>query len=107
MCLLSIIYSYEVYADSKNKVILSTHNLCPFDCYTEDSTLVKNSNFTGLAAGVVKYVFNRMDVPLEIVVFPWARAQIMVKNAKADGFFAASQKSSREEFAVMSSIITE
>jgi len=105
MCLLWI--SYGISAHAKNKVVLSTHNLCPYGCYSEDAILLDNSNFIGLAADVVKCVFNKMDVPLEIVVVPWARAQRMVKNDQADGFFAASQKSTRDEFAVMSSIIAE
>jgi len=98
-----------LWAESEGKVRLTTHNLCPYGCYKESAAnqQFEDSNYTGVAVDVVRCVFRKMDVSLEIIVVPWERAQRMVMHGKADGFFAASQKDSRDEFAVMSAIIAD
>lgn len=92
---------------ANNKVVLTTHNLCPYGCFEKDAPMeyVANENFKGIAIDVVRCAFDKIDVPLDVVVVPWARAQYMVKNNDADGFFAASKSDSREQFAQMSVII--
>jgi polar amino acid transport system substrate-binding protein len=98
-----------LWAEPKNTVHLTTHNLCPYGCYEDDSPnqQFQDSNFTGRAVDVVRCVFQKMDVSLELKVLPWERAQRMVMHEKADGGFSASQQDYRDEFAVMSDIIAE
>lgn len=97
-------------AFSGEKVILTTHNLHPYGSYPDDikiQPIIADETFTGEAIGLVRCVFQKMDIPLEIQVFPWKRAQMHVKQGLADGFFAASQKNTRDEFAVMTAEIAD
>lgn len=55
----------------------------------------------------VRCVFEKLGVHLEIRVYPWKRAQSMVQNGDADGFFAASRRIKRDEFAVMSDVVAD
>ncbi len=94
---------------SEDKVILTSHNLYPYGSYPkgEEIKMIADKRFRGVAVDVVTCVFDKMGIPLEIEVVPWNRAQFLVQYGKADGFFAASQKDSRDEFAVMSAIIAD
>lgn len=98
-----------LWAESEDKVHLTTHNLCPYGCYKGNASnqQFEDSNYTGVAVDVVRCVLQEMEVSLEISVVPWERAQRMVIHGKADGFFAASQNDSRDEFAVISDIIAD
>jgi polar amino acid transport system substrate-binding protein len=97
------------FALSEEKVILSTHNLYPYGSYPpgEKEMVVADETFKGVAVDRVRCVFKKMDTPLEIQVVPWRRAQFLVKSGNADGFFAASQNDSRDEFAVKTTIIAD
>lgn len=53
----------------------------------------------------VQCAANALSIPVKIAFFPWKRAQEMVKNDSADGFFAASQADQRDAYAVLSSTI--
>lgn len=91
------------------KVVLTTHNLYPYGSYPKgnDFSMIANDSFRGVAVDVVRCVFLKMGIELEIHVVPWGRAQYMVRAGAADGFFAASQSAHRDEYAVMSDIIAE
>lgn len=97
------------FALSEEKVILSTHNLYPYGSYPpgEKEMVVADETFKGVAVDRVRCVFKKMDTPLEIQVVPWRRAQFLVESGNADGFFAASQNDSRDEFAVKTMIIAD
>lgn len=88
-----------------------THELCPFGCYQNiQSTFTPNKpvvKFSGLVVDVIQCALDNLDIELELKVVPWVRAQKMVENTKADGFFAASQNSERDKFATFSDIIYE
>ena len=97
-----------VIAFPKKEVILTTHNLCPYGCYKKhNKSHPSPDNFTGIAVDTVRCAFDKMEQPLKIVVVPWARAQYMVKNNQADGFFAASKNTSRDQFATLSATIAD
>lgn len=112
-----LFFIYSANAQWQDKVILTTHNLCPYGCYKEEASTAEDkntndytdrkNNFSGIAVEVVNCAFEKIQQPFEIVVVPWSRAQKLVIDNKADGFFAASQKNSRDKFAVMSTIIAE
>jgi polar amino acid transport system substrate-binding protein len=91
----------DCFALSEEKVVLTTHNLYPYGSYPpgEKEMMVADDTFKGVAVDRVRCVFKKMDTPLEIQVVPWRRAQFLVKSGDADGFFAASQNDSRDEFA--------
>ncbi len=106
---LILICFYPLSASSEDKVVLTSHNLFPYGSFSETEKIknIADDNYRGVAVDVVTCVFAEMGTPLEIKILPWKRAQLMVQSGKADGFFAASQKDQRDEFAVMSDIIAE
>ena len=91
------------------KVTLTTHHLCPYGCYAENTKPAyhANENFKGVAIEVVSCAFKKINVPLDVLVVPWERAQTMAKTGESHGFFAASHKATRDEFATMSAIIAD
>lgn len=90
------------FAEGKEKIILTTHNLAPYGSFDEEK------KFDGHAVRVVKYALDKMEKLYEIKVTSWKKAQYMVKEeGSADGFFAGSQNSERDDYAVMSEIIAE
>ncbi|GGA68580.1 hypothetical protein GCM10011369_07770 [Neiella marina] len=86
---------------------LATHNLCPYGCYPVGVSKANNPQFSGIAVKTVQCVVAQMGWRLEVRVLPWTRAQQMAQSGEVDGFFAASQKAERDEFAVMSDTIAE
>lgn len=78
---------------------LTTHELPPY------SFAGSGTRIGGVAVSVVECAAQVIDQPLEISILPWARAQAMVREGQADGFFAASQSAERDSFAVLSAII--
>ena len=97
------------FALSEEKVILTTHNLYPYGSYPpgEKEMVIADETFKGVAVDRVRCVLKKMDTPLEVQVVPWRRAQLLVKRGNADGFFAASQNESRDEFAVKTMSIAD
>ena len=94
--------SLPTYASETKKVVtLTTHNLYPYSYYNS------KREFTGLAVDVVRCVFTHMQQPYKFEVVPWKRAQQMTENGFADGFFAGSQNTKRDDYAVMSAIIAD
>jgi polar amino acid transport system substrate-binding protein len=53
----------------------------------------------GFVATIVKEVFKRMNQPIKIKVYPFARALTMVKDGNADAIFTAARNAEREVFA--------
>lgn len=106
---ISILFMESNTLFSQEQVILTTHNLCPYGCYPEGSDInqIADNSFSGIAVDVVRQVFEKMEIDLIVKVVPWERAQIMVQDGFADGFFAGSQKNSRDEYALMSAVIAE
>ena len=109
ICSILIGREESCFALSQEKVILTTQNLYPYGSYpTEDrQKVVADETFKGVAVDRVRCVFKKMDIPLEIQVVPWRRAQRLVQRGLAEGFFAASQKDSRDEYAVKSAVIAD
>jgi len=62
-------------------------------CYEENGEVV------GFSADLLKEVFRRMDIPMQIKVLPWKRALKMVKDGRADAVFLAFKTEEREQFA--------
>jgi len=99
----------DCFASSKEKVILTTHNLYPYGSYPTESRekIIADETFKGVAVNRVRCVFKKMNTPLEIQVVPWRRAQLLAERGVAAGFFAASQNESRDKFAVKTTIIAD
>ncbi len=91
----------DVVALKSKKIILTSQDLSPLGFYD------KKGNYDGIAVKVVKYALEKMNIEYEINIYPWARAQMLVKSGEADGFFAGSKNAERDGYAVMSSIIAE
>ncbi len=105
ICLVFSLFTLPVQAQNqtpgKSKIILTTQSVPPYVICN------KNGKFDGYAAKVVRYALEKMGQPYEIRIFPWNRAQMMVKEDRADGFFPASQNNTRDEYAVISATIAE
>ncbi len=86
-------------APASASVLLTTHDLPPY------SFKGRTGQPEGLAVQVAQCAFAQMNIAARIEFYPWKRAQLMVEKGDAVGFFAASQASSRDEFAVLSAAI--
>jgi ABC-type amino acid transport substrate-binding protein len=64
--------------------------------------VVERGALGGSAVAVVECALARIGAGYEITVYPWRRAQQMVRDGGADGFFAASQSAERDGYAVFS-----
>lgn len=53
----------------------------------------------GVAVNLVKKVFAKLEIPVEIEVLPWGRAINYIEVGKADGIFTAFKTVERESFA--------
>ncbi len=84
----------------ESKLILTTQEWLPYQA-TDGHSL------DGISVKVVECVLGKMEQPYEIKVYPWNRSQLMVKQGKAHGFFAASQNTKRDQYATISSVIAE
>lgn len=86
---------------SAHEVNLNTHNLAPYSTYID-------GKISGTAVEVLRCTEKKLEYTAFIIsVYPWKRAQHMVKSHASDGFFAASHSAERDEYAVMSNIIAE
>lgn len=88
-------------ATGDEPVILTTHDLYPYGYRTEAE------GFIGSAVDVVRCVFEKIERPYKIDIVPWKRAQIMVKDGHAAGFFAGSHNLERDKYAQMSTPIAD
>ena len=77
-------------------VRLMTHDLPPY------SYLNEQQSPAGLAIKPVACAFTAMQQAYVIDFVPWSRAQFLVKQGKADAFFAASYSAEREQYAKLS-----
>lgn len=84
---------------AQNKIVLNTHDQAPLSYPDEKGEL------TGTAVLPVLYALNRMGWQHEFSVLPWIRAQQLVQQGRADGFFAASSNAERDTYAVRSAPI--
>lgn len=73
-------------------VQIVTHQYYPYQ-YEEDGEL------KGFVAAIVEEAFKRMEQPVSIKLYPFARAHKMVRNGDADGIFTVAKTAERETFA--------
>jgi polar amino acid transport system substrate-binding protein len=69
-----------------------THQYYPYQ-YEE------NGELKGFVAAIVKEAFRRIGQPVEIKLYPFARAHKMVSDGNADGIFTVAKTPVRETFA--------
>lgn len=86
--LIFIVIIFNMFSKTIN---LATHNLQPYGYYTP------KGEFVGYAVERVEYSLKKMGYTLRLEVVPWARAQVMAKEDRVDGFFAGSMNSERKE----------
>jgi ABC-type amino acid transport substrate-binding protein len=68
----------------------------------EPYQFTKDGQLSGVAVEVVRCIAGKLGVAAELSVKPWVRAQKMVEDGDADGFFAASRSAERDAYATMS-----
>ena len=59
----------------------------------------ESGKVAGFSADLLKEVFRRMDIPVQIKVLPWKRALKMVKDGTADAVLLAFKTEEREQYA--------
>lgn len=84
-------------ADALNrKMIITTQEWAPYHYR------LANGEVGGEATEVVKKVLDEMGIEYEITIYPWSRAQAMVRDGDADAFYAASWNEERGSYAAFS-----
>lgn len=83
------------------KISLATHNQAPYGSFQV------GGHFDGVAYRVVECALDHLGVEMSLHVVPWKRAQRQVLTGVADGFFAASQNTERDKYAIKSKDIFE
>lgn len=65
----------------------------------------ETGTLNGIAVDVVTCTLQRMGQRFEIELLPWARAQKLVEDGEAHGFFSASRSAARDAYARMSELV--
>ena len=76
---------------------LTTQQQAPYNVEAADGQQ------SGIALNVVRCALERMQRPYSITFYPWLRAQNMVRDQLADGFFPAVRNRDRDLYAELSS----
>lgn len=77
--------------DGKVVINLVTEDYPPYG-------FIENGELTGIAVELVKELFKRVDVPVEINLLPWTRALKMAELGEADGIFTTFFSAERAEY---------
>lgn len=95
--------------NANETIKLTTHNLEHYGKFEHDSQIlpIANKSFKGEAIDTVRCAIKGLPYQLLVEVMPWKRAQHKVEIGKAHGFFAASQNTTRDKFAVLSHTIAD
>ena len=72
---------------------IASHELPPYHWLNADDQLV------GPAYTSLSCIFDRLKQKFDIKVYPWPRAQELVRHQLSDGFFIASQNDKRDGYA--------
>ena len=81
---------------SEDRIILTTHDQAPLT-YLDNRDVV-----VGSAVRPLVYALGQMGWKYDIRIYPWTRAQELVRTGQADGFFAASRSPDRDRYSVAS-----
>jgi len=73
----------------------------PYQKYSTEKKLV------GTGIDALNCALKNLDVETRIQVHSWKRAQFLVRQGQADGFFVASRNSNRDQFATFSAPMLE
>lgn len=84
--------SYAGVIDDNRKLLLVGESFPPF-------TFEENGIPTGIDVEILELALQRVDVPYEIKVIPWARAVKMIEYGSADVLIGAVYSDERNEFA--------
>lgn len=96
-CLLTAFVPYDTYAVTVSKrapdtIIISTVNVPPL-------AYMEGGKVSGVAVDIATEVFNRLNQPFEIRLYPPARAQVLMQSGEVDATFPFMKTAVREEFA--------
>lgn len=80
---------------------IATHDQAPYGTYLPDKS------FDGVAVRVMRCVLQKMGQPFTIEVYPWERAQVLAQRGEVQGFFPATIKKERLEWAEPSKVIAD
>ncbi len=88
--------SSGVIASLPAEVRIASHHLPPYHWLENEARLV------GPARDRLACIFEKLSIPWQVDVFPWARAQHVGKEQQYDGFFIASKNGERDVYATIS-----
>ncbi len=80
---------------------IATHDQPPYGTYLPDKS------FDGVAVRVMRCVLQKMGQTVNIEVYPWERAQMLAQRGEVQGFFPATIKKDRLEWAEPSKVIAD
>lgn len=80
---------------AEDTIIITTQIWPPYQTFENDS-------LGGDATETLREIFDSLNIPYRINVYPWKRAQLLVQNGEADAFFLASQNEKRDAYASVS-----
>ncbi|OIQ20680.1 MAG: hypothetical protein BM556_01710 [Bacteriovorax sp. MedPE-SWde] len=92
-----LILSFQCFGQAQVIELGTQSNWRPYQ-YTE------NSNVRGIAIEALDCIFTQMNIPYNVTVYPWARAQHLTKTGRVDGFFSASKNKKRDSYAKLSTL---
>ncbi len=78
--------------DSETKLIIATFDFPPYEYRKQD-------NIDGLSVRIAKYVFNKINQPVEFIELPWSRSLMYLEQGKIDGLFEILWKPDRVLYA--------
>lgn len=88
-------------AQAAESIRLATHDQAPYGTYMPDK------RFDGIAVRAMECVLKKMGQRYSIEVFPWERAQVLAQRGEVQGFFPATIKAERLEWAEPSKVIAD
>lgn len=72
---------------------IASHNLSPYHWVNDEN------KFTGPALHTLECIFSNLSQPFEISIYPWPRAQELVRIESYDAFFIGSKNEKRDQYA--------
>jgi polar amino acid transport system substrate-binding protein len=80
----------DVYSAEK-KLIIVGEEFAPFE-------FIQDGKVVGIDIDIVKYIFSKMNIPVEFRIQPWKRAWYNVEAGKADAILSTSLKEKRKPY---------
>lgn len=89
LCLLTTVFNMVFVVKAESEIILGVTERCPYIC-------AENAANQGVLIDIIKSIFDKKNVQVEIQYFPMNRAMRMLDNNKIDGVIGILQRNAPE-----------